>query len=370
MQLPDCRRLLCTCLLSLIGAAGTSAQSALPQPLPGVVPPAYPDAAQYAGIEGDVAYRAAIDARGVVTAVDILSVPAAGFGFEDAVRRAVSAWRFSPAVANGIPVAGVFEATATFTGTLPGEFVFPVTPTEAWAALRALVQEFQLKSEMMNEKRQVVVTRRGRYRDEIFPKPEAVGRPDRLEVREIQWHLAAPPGYTRARVVIGVVTILRRTDGVQFTVYNDETLVHWLRAKLSDRLGHAGEPMAAGPTRRANQSPLATVGPEDTACPTLPGPPVSKSTTGQFVRPTLVYAHQPVYPLRQRNERTEGVVRLAGIVTEHGTLSRMEIKTREVPEEMQTTTVGAASLWRFTPARLNGCAVMTEIEIEMSFAIK
>lgn len=83
-----------------------------------------------------------------------------------------------------------------------------------------------------------------------------------------------------------------------------------------------------------------------------------------------MYAHKPVYPLRQRNERTEGVVMLAGVVTEHGTLSRMEIQTRDVPEEMRTTSVGAASLWRFTPARRNGCAVMTEVEIEMSFAIR
>lgn len=136
--------LLLSCAVSLAAVPAAHAQTVPPRPLAGSVPPPYPDAALVAGIEGSVTYRALVGADGIPKSVDIADVPAKGYGFEDAVRRAVGAWRFAPATADGVPVEGVYEAVAPFTPVLPGEFVFPVTPVAAWVAVQAFARELKL----------------------------------------------------------------------------------------------------------------------------------------------------------------------------------------------------------------------------------
>lgn len=88
-------------LLSFVAHADVQAQTVPPRPLPDAVPPEYPDAALNAGIEGPVSYRAMVGADGTVKSVEILKVPATGYGFEDAVRRAVIDWTFAPATSAG-----------------------------------------------------------------------------------------------------------------------------------------------------------------------------------------------------------------------------------------------------------------------------
>lgn len=130
-------------LFLTVAAVPARPQTTAPVPPTVSAPPLYPDSALFSGIEGDVKYRAHVDADGIVTAVDILSVPATGHGFEDVVRRAVSSWRFTPAMANGIATAGTFEAAVPFTPTLPGEFVLPVSPVGAWAAIEIVAKELR-----------------------------------------------------------------------------------------------------------------------------------------------------------------------------------------------------------------------------------
>lgn len=371
--MPSCRRsAFVTVVLCAMSATPASAQRIPPSPLPGAVPPLYPDAARSAGIEGDVRYRVLVGTDGVPKSIGIVDAPATGHGFEDAVKRAVSAWRFAPATDNGVPVEGLYESVATFVAVLPGEFVFPVSPAEVWTELQRFTAELRLKSQTTNKNRNVLVTKWTGYRKERYPPATDLGLPAGATVQEIQWHASVAPSFAKARVAIGVVTHVRRSDGLLFTVYNDEALVHWFAAKLSERLGQPSEPLSADPVRRDRQSPFQGPGSlEATACKAPSGPPLSMADSGNaLANPKLVFQEIPVYPLRQIQSRETGEVLLEGVVTEHGTLAQLTLGSRDVPEEMKTAAVSAASLWRFVPAHVDGCPVQTKVTIEMTFSLR
>lgn len=371
-MLTEIRCTLATACLLSAAFTGANAQTVPPRPLPGAVPPEYPEAALREGIEGAVSYRAHVGANGVVKSVEILTVPATGYGFEDAVRRSVSAWRFVAATADGVAAEGVYESTAQFAPALHGEFVFPVTPLEAWTAIQEIARGLKLDSAAIDKRQHVLVTRPVRYRDDVYPRTETLGLAAKATVQDIQWHLAAPPGFTKARVAVATITTVRRSDGEILTNYSDAVLRYWFVSKLGERLGHTGEPLAAGPTRRSIQSPPEPPGPGSPACPTTPRPPVSPAEMKQqgfkFAKPVFQLA--PVYPRRLIKASTQGTVQVRGVVTEHGTLSLAQVDSSNAPEEFKTATVAAASLWRFQPATLDGCSVMTEVTLGMTFSLR
>jgi TonB family protein len=84
-------------LFAILCCASTLlAEPTPPRPLAGNVVPEYPQRALKASIAGTVTFRADVSADGAVTAVSILRVPIAGYGFETATSRAVMQWRFEP----------------------------------------------------------------------------------------------------------------------------------------------------------------------------------------------------------------------------------------------------------------------------------
>jgi protein TonB len=77
----------------------------------GYVPPAYPDIARIAHVEGTVVLEATIDEWGVVKNVVVRqSVPL----LDKAAIDAVSKWRYAPTRLNGQPIAIVMRVTVTF----------------------------------------------------------------------------------------------------------------------------------------------------------------------------------------------------------------------------------------------------------------
>ena len=87
-----------------------SASAPVPIEMP---PPRYPSRALRRGETGEVLLRVQVDARGVPSAVDVVS----GSGSRDLDRAAASAarrWRFRPAMRDGQPMAGVVNVPITF----------------------------------------------------------------------------------------------------------------------------------------------------------------------------------------------------------------------------------------------------------------
>lgn len=76
------------------------------------VPPAYPEVARAARVDGTVILEATIDEAGEVQNVKVLrSIPLLDRAAVDAVRQ----WRYTPTRLNGVPVAVVMTVTVTFT---------------------------------------------------------------------------------------------------------------------------------------------------------------------------------------------------------------------------------------------------------------
>jgi protein TonB len=76
-------------------------------------PPKYPEAARKAGVRGQVVALLTIDERGTVARVEVVQSPGA-YGFEEAIREAVTAWRFKPAMNGGVAVSQRMEQPFEF----------------------------------------------------------------------------------------------------------------------------------------------------------------------------------------------------------------------------------------------------------------
>jgi TonB family protein len=84
-----------------------------PQIIPGTrVEPRYTEAARLAHLQGVVILRAIIDERGNV--IDVHVQKALPFGLDEEAVKAVSQWKFTPALRNGGPVKVYFDLTVKF----------------------------------------------------------------------------------------------------------------------------------------------------------------------------------------------------------------------------------------------------------------
>ena len=72
----------------------------------------YTDEARGRGIQGDVIVQAYFDENGIVTALKVLK--GLGYGRDENAVAALKAWRFSPALRNGLPVSAVAEIEVPF----------------------------------------------------------------------------------------------------------------------------------------------------------------------------------------------------------------------------------------------------------------
>jgi len=65
-------------------------------------------------ITGKVVFRAQVTEEGIVDSVQILKVPAQDMDFEEAVEKAVKAWKFEPARVNGTPNLSTYVGSVNF----------------------------------------------------------------------------------------------------------------------------------------------------------------------------------------------------------------------------------------------------------------
>ena len=106
------RKLLLPALTALLLAACAAKPSYQPPVLVHAVQPVYPPPLEEEGIEGRAIVRMHIDTRGSVSEAQVLSATHPLFA-RSAVR-AVSQYRFTPAIQNGRPVESAFTQTFRF----------------------------------------------------------------------------------------------------------------------------------------------------------------------------------------------------------------------------------------------------------------
>ncbi|MBM3487549.1 MAG: energy transducer TonB, partial [Alphaproteobacteria bacterium] len=79
----------------------------------GNAPPDYPETARERGIEGRVLLRAMVDATGRARSVTVIGSSRHAM-LDEAARRAVAGWRFTPATIDGVAVDGTVDVPIVF----------------------------------------------------------------------------------------------------------------------------------------------------------------------------------------------------------------------------------------------------------------
>jgi protein TonB len=108
---------------------------------------------------------------------------------------------------------------------------------------------------------------------------------------------------------------------------------------------------------------------------TPPPPPPPKPATpkrirvgGQVEAAKVVFGPQPEYPQIAKMARVQGVVRLAAVISENGTIQ--DLRLISGPPLLVKAAMDAVSRWRYQPTLLNGDPVQVETEIDVNFTLQ
>jgi periplasmic protein TonB len=106
-----------------------------------------------------------------------------------------------------------------------------------------------------------------------------------------------------------------------------------------------------------------------------PPPPPPKPATpkrirvgGQVENAKQIFAPAPEYPQIAKMARVQGVVRLAAIISENGTIQ--DLKLISGPPLLVKAAMDAVSRWRYQPTLLNGDPVQVDTEIDVNFTLQ
>ena len=102
--------------------------------------------------------------------------------------------------------------------------------------------------------------------------------------------------------------------------------------------------------------------------PRLDSPSVSKPGPG-IVSPRVLKHVTPPYPADARAAGVTGVVKLACVVLEDGTVGDVSI-TQGLTESIDVEAVRTLRQWTFAPGEKDGKAVPVQVEVEMTFNLK
>jgi len=367
-------------LVCVCASAPAPAQVAEPARVLERSEPAFPLAAKQAGVEGDVPFRATIDAAGRLLDLHIESVPQPGLGFEEAARSAISRWRFAPALLRGVPVESEYVGTVRFTLTLHGEAMLSAPSRETWDATRAMAHELKIPVDTADDHSQLLTSGPVRYVALKLPDPASLGLPPGFRPNRVTIHVYVTPGMEPARVAVGSVMDIEpiaETDRRRFVVYGHDVIADWFLAELARRMGVRMEPMAASAERRAAQSrALMPPGLSD-PCSTGPAHLVDSPAAGgpkgssavKFAK--LLHEVKPTYPKDQLEARKFATIVFHGEITEHGTLVNPTMtEPADAPVSFVTSAQLAFGLWRFSPAQAQGCPVRMNAVFESNFTLK
>ena len=87
-------------------------------------------------------------------------------------------------------------------------------------------------------------------------------------------------------------------------------------------------------------------------------------------KPDYLSNPPPAYPAASRQAGEQGVVMLVVSVTEHGRAAAVRLKRSSGFARLDTAARTAVQRWRFSPAKIGGIPVGTEVEVPVRFQLK
>ncbi|MGD9159694.1 MAG: energy transducer TonB [Desulfobacteraceae bacterium] len=111
-------------------------------------------------------------------------------------------------------------------------------------------------------------------------------------------------------------------------------------------------------------------------------PPMAQAVTGDFDLPNVFDAGDldqplitltripPVYPMRAKQQKIQGHVRVQFIVNTHGTVDNVTVIESKPPGVFDQSVINCVSGWRFEPGTIEGEPVNTWAETTISFELE
>lgn len=254
---------------------------------------------------------------------------------------------------------------------LVAEWLVPgASPADVFAAARAALDAEGFKMARADRDRGVLVTRTLAYAS-TWPSAGDLTLPPSQRPTGAAVHLFVSPDFVPARVAIAVVVdveetfapVVRNKNKATLKYYSTPALSQYFATRMADRSEWALTPLAATAEARAAQvADLPARRPVGCgAAPLLP-----RESTAM---PALVSQVKPIYPRLDLERRGSGIFLLTAEVTEHGTLTDMSAQSDPTNANLMAAAFGAAALWRFKPAIVDGCPARRAITIEMNFTL-
>jgi len=88
---------------------------------------------------------------------------------------------------------------------------------------------------------------------------------------------------------------------------------------------------------------------------------------GEIKPPTKVFDVKPDYPVEAKNAGIEGVVILAVVIGEDGSIIDEQV-VRSIPE-LDQAAIDAVGQWKYQPTLLNGNPVEVEMNVTINFSL-
>lgn len=182
----------------------------------------------------------------------------------------------------------------------------------------------------------------------------------------LQLHVFVSPFAQPARVYVDSIVAEGTTaKGAVKLIYGSAEVSAWFFRMLEERVAEKGRPMPKDPVERGRLAHK------------LGGPPPCDAVLGPagggnagVARPRMISRPDPVYPLEDRKQRREAVITVEAALAEDGAVHSVVAEVRPDQEEMATSAKHAVTMGRYEPARAQGCAVPSVIEVPVSFKVR
>jgi TonB family protein len=316
-----------------------------PKPLAGNKRIPYPTLANQEGIAGPVRFRLRVSAEGAVESVETVQVPAAGVGFEEAVREGVARWRFEPARSGGVAVPLTFEVELRFRLSPEAENAIDGVLADlqlAWnedriADMVALLDPTYLRRS--GESDRWIPMDAGKARDWLAAHRGADAGGLELQLRSIRFLWAE---------LAEVILQFRRTGPTpEAALGKGRVTAYLLKSENRWRIVRFGShPFEPPPTNS----------------------PTRLRAGGEIVEPRKLRHERPVYPENAQRARIQGTVVLECDIDPEGKVTSADVIFG--PEALVEAAVSAVRKWRYTPTLLDGKAVPVIMRVTVNFKIR
>ncbi len=266
------------------------------------------------------------------------------------------------------------------TPELPGEWMYPRASRDVLAAVRTTLHASGLA--LQHEDRDVgaLVTKAVPYDLARWPEASALDLPLGHTPETLQFHIHVSPDLEPARIAVGAVLDTTTTQTPMRgsrargsgRFYGQRRLAARFVEHLSAQLGVPPEPLAATGTLRVAQARRLLPAGLDGGCgvreiPSLGGP---GGRLPERLPRRARYAALPVYPEEQQARGAGGEIQIAGEITEHGTLIDLTTESDAIGDgNLKAAAFGAAGLWRYRPAVLDGCPTRVRLTLSIQFSM-